>query len=544
MTTIHSYTNDQQLLDLPHKDLRRARAAALSMIPTTTGAATAVGEVLPELKGRLDGFAMRVPTPNVSVVDLAALVDKKTSAEEVNAALKEAADGPLKHILVLDRGARLDRLQGQPALVHRGRAVHESHGRRFRQGPLLVRQRVGLFESLRGPAADAGEKGHLRSGDLSKLSITDLDLAGKRVFVRVDFNVPLKDGRITDDTRIRASVPTIKYALDHGATVILASHLGRPKGKPSPQLSLRPIAERAAELVGRPVRFAEDCVGERASGAVAAAHAEHGVVLLENLRFHPEEEQNDPQFAAALASLADLYVDDAFGAAHRAHASVEGITHHVPRAAAGLLMEQELRYLGHVLEAPERPFVAILGGAKVSDKIEVIENLLGKVDRLLIGGAMAYTFFKARGLPVGKSLVEDDKLDAAKRIEDRVARADDLVRAADRSRRRRTCGRERAARGAADWRRQDRRSARPGHRAGDDRGVSGVDCPREHRRLERPDGRLRNRRVCGGHQRRRAGRGGGEGHDDRRRRRLDCRREEGGHRRSDYAHLDRRRGVA
>ena len=249
-----------------------------------------------------------------------------------------------------------------------------------------------------------------------KLSIRDLDLAGRRVFIRVDFNVPLKEGVIGDDTRIRASLPTVKYALDHGATVVLASHLGRPKGKPAPQYSLEPVATRLSELLGKPVRFADDCIGEAASRAVAQA-GQGDVVLLENLRFHPEEEKNDPQFAAALASLADLYVDDAFGAAHRAHASVAAITKCLPRAAAGLLMEQELKYLGHVLEAPERPFVAILGGAKVSDKIEVIQNMLGKVDRLLIGGAMAYTFFKSRGVPVGKSLVEDDKLDAARAIE-------------------------------------------------------------------------------------------------------------------------------
>jgi phosphoglycerate kinase len=256
---------------------------------------------------------------------------------------------------------------------------------------------------------------------LAKLSIRDLDLAGQRVFIRVDFNVPLKAGVIGDDTRIRASLPTIQYALDHGATVVLASHLGRPKGKPNPEMSLRPIADRAAQLLGRPVRFADECIGERAVEAVRTAHAEHGVVLLENLRFHPEEEKNDPAFSQALAALADLYVNDAFGAAHRAHASVEGITRFVPRAAAGLLMEQELKYLGHALESPERPFVAILGGAKVSDKIEVIDNLLGKVDRLLVGGAMAYTFFKARGIAVGTSLVEDDKLDHARRIEERAA---------------------------------------------------------------------------------------------------------------------------
>jgi phosphoglycerate kinase len=252
---------------------------------------------------------------------------------------------------------------------------------------------------------------------MPKLSIRDLDLRGKRVFIRVDFNVPVKDGVIGDDTRIRSSLPTIEYALDKGALVILASHLGRPKGNVAPEFSLRPIAERLGQLLGRPVAFAGDCIGDAAARAVEGARKAGGVVLLENLRFHAEEEKNDAQFAKALAANADEYVNDAFGAAHRAHASVEAITHHVPRAAAGLLMEQELRYLGHAIESPDRPFVTILGGAKVSDKIEVIENLLKKVDRLIIGGAMAYTFFKARGLPIGRSLVEDDKLDAARRVE-------------------------------------------------------------------------------------------------------------------------------
>jgi phosphoglycerate kinase len=252
---------------------------------------------------------------------------------------------------------------------------------------------------------------------VAKLTIQDLDLVRKRVFIRVDFNVPLKDGRISDDTRIRASMPTIEYAMAHGATIVLASHLGRPKGKPSPQLSLRPVAEYLSKLLGKPVAFAEDCIGDPATKLVNDTYKSGGgIVLLENLRFHPEEEKNDPAFAKSLASLADLYVDDAFGAAHRAHASVEGITHFVKLAAAGLLMEQELRYLGHALESPERPFVTILGGAKVSDKLEVIQNLLGKVDRLLVGGAMAYTFLKSRGVPVGRSLVEDDKLDAARAI--------------------------------------------------------------------------------------------------------------------------------
>jgi phosphoglycerate kinase len=250
-----------------------------------------------------------------------------------------------------------------------------------------------------------------------KYSITDLDVKGRRVFVRVDFNVPIKAGAITDETRITSSLPTIEHALAQGATVVLASHLGRPKGKRNPEYTLQPVATRLGELLKREVHFASDCIGEPAQQAVAKAHAGSNVALLENLRFHPEEEKNDEGFARALAALADVYVNDAFGAAHRAHASVAAMVPHFgTNAAAGLLMEKELRYLGMALGDPERPFVGILGGAKVSDKIEVIENLLSKVDQLLIGGAMAYTFFRALGLPTGKSLVEEDKLDAARDI--------------------------------------------------------------------------------------------------------------------------------
>src|SRR5919205_1651045 len=256
---------------------------------------------------------------------------------------------------------------------------------------------------------------------MSKLSIKDLDLKDRRVFVRVDFNVPGKEGKVGDDTRIRAAVPTVEYATRQGARVVLASHLGRPKGERVEKYSLRPVAEHLSEVLGRPVAFAEDCVGEAAESA-AAQLKDGEVLLLENLRFHKEEEKNDDGFAAQLAKLSDgLYVNDAFGTAHRAHASTAGITKYVDKAAAGLLMEKELEYLGRALNNPERPFVSILGGAKVSDKIPVINSLISRrVDKILIGGAMAYTFFKAEGFTVGKSLVEDDMLDTARQIKQRA----------------------------------------------------------------------------------------------------------------------------
>ncbi len=248
----------------------------------------------------------------------------------------------------------------------------------------------------------------------NKKLITDVDVQGKRVLVRVDFNVPIKDGKVSDDTRIQAALPTINYLLDHGAACILCSHLGRPKEGPEPKYSMRPTAEHLAGLLGKPVSFAEDCIGPLANDA-AAKLKPGDVLVLENTRFHKGETKNDPDVARQLASLADLYVNDAFGSAHRAHASTEGVTHYLP-SVGGFLMEKEIRYLGQVITEPDQPFVAILGGAKVSDKIGVIRNLLQKADHVLIGGGMANTFFKAQGYPVGDSLVEEDALETAKEL--------------------------------------------------------------------------------------------------------------------------------
>lgn len=248
----------------------------------------------------------------------------------------------------------------------------------------------------------------------NKKSITDIDVKGKRVLVRVDYNVPINDGKVVDDTRIVAAMPTVNYLLDHGAAVILCSHLGRPKGGPDQKFSLRPVAAHLSGLLGKPVAFADDCVGPVAEAASKALKPGE-VLLLENTRFHPEEEKNDPELAKKMASLADIYVNDAFGSAHRAHASTEGVAHYLP-AVAGFLMEKEIQYLGQAIANPKRPFVAILGGAKISDKIGVIRNLLTKADLILIGGGMANTFFKAQGYPIGVSLCEDEALDTARQL--------------------------------------------------------------------------------------------------------------------------------
>jgi phosphoglycerate kinase len=249
---------------------------------------------------------------------------------------------------------------------------------------------------------------------MNKLSIRDLQMSGKRVFIRVDFNVPMDSGKVEDDTRIRETLPTLRLAIERGARLVLASHLGRPKGKVDPKYTLAPVAAELRELLGKPVEFANDCVGAD-SEAKSKALRDGEVLLLENVRYHPEEDANDAEFSRKLSQLCDqLFVCDAFGSAHRAHASVVGITKFVRQAAAGLLMEKELTYLGKAVSNPDRPFVAVLGGAKVSDKIEVVQNLMKLSDAMLIGGAMAYTFLKSQGLPVGKSLVENDKLGLAR----------------------------------------------------------------------------------------------------------------------------------
>jgi phosphoglycerate kinase len=250
---------------------------------------------------------------------------------------------------------------------------------------------------------------------MNKLTIEDIDLKGKRVLMRVDFNVPLEGGRVANDTRIRAALPTINYIINAGGKLILMSHLGRPKGKRLPEMSLKPCVTVLNSLLGKNVRFADDCIGEAAEKAVASL-GEGDILLLENLRFHQEETDNDPEFAAKLAKLGDVYVNDAFGTAHRAHASTEGITHYLDQCAAGFLMMKELTYLGGVMADPQKPFVAILGGAKISGKIDILSNLLPRVDKIIIGGGMTYTFFKAQGKQIGKSLLEEDKISLAREL--------------------------------------------------------------------------------------------------------------------------------
>ena len=420
MNTIHSYTNDQNILDVAHKDPRRARSAGQNIIPTTTGAAKALALVIPDLKGKFDGFSLRVPTPTVSVVDFTADV---APADLGRGAQRRVPDGRRRpargHPRRLRRAARVDGLQGRQPQLDRRRRIDHGARRDDGQGHRLVRQRVGLQLPRRGPHRVRRRSPARHRMTMDKLTVRDADVAGKRVFVRVDFNVPLADGKVTDDSRIRASIPTINLLLAAGASVILASHLGRPDGKVQDGLRLRPVGQRLTELLRRNVPVTGDALGLGTEDAVKRLRPGE-VLLLENLRFHAEEEANDPVFAAALAAYADVFVNDAFGTAHRAHASTVGIAKLLP-AYAGLLMEREIEMLSKLLDAPERPFAAILGGAKVSDKIKVIDNLLTRVDMLVLGGGMANTFLLAQGKAVGKSLAEPDRADDARRILSRAA---------------------------------------------------------------------------------------------------------------------------
>ncbi len=380
---------------------------------------------------------------------------------------------------------------------------------------------------------------------MKKLSIRDLGLGGKRVFIRVDFNVPLDGSKVADDTRIRETLPTLRLAMDRGARLVLASHLGRPKGKPDPKYSLMPVANCLKELLGKPVEFSSDCVGP-AAVSKSEALRDGEVLLLENVRFHPEEEANDPGFSKQLAGLCDeIFVCDAFGSAHRAHASVVGITKFVRQAAAGLLMEKELAYLGKAISNPERPFVAVLGGAKVSDKIEVVQNLMKLADAMLIGGAMAYTFLKSQGLPVGKSLVENDKLDLAHDLLDEARKTKfRLLLPVDH-----VLAESPDSAANQDFRHREYPRGLDGsrHRPQNDRAFQPGDRQSENDRLERParhvrKARIRSRHAC--HRPSRRCRHQSWRHIHRRRWRLCLRRRAIGSSRPDFAHLDGRRRFA
>ena len=455
MTTVHAYTNDQRILDLVHKDLRRARAAALNIIPTSTGAARAIGLVLPNLKGKFDGISLRVPTPTVSIVDFVALVSKPTTTAEMLDAFRAAANGPMQGILgVCEEPLVSMDFKGDPrssiidaasTQVLDGDFVKvmswydNEWGYSMPRGrPLQIPQRQGAL----GPSASQpwpGERVHLLArpflygqlvqpsfDKMNKKTIRDFDPRGKRVLVRVDFNVPIDEhGQITDDTRIRAALPTLNYLLERGASLILMSHLGRPKDAPDPKYSLAPVAHHLQSLLpDYRVRMATEVTGPGVDTLVKNM-GPGDIVMLENVRFTPGEKKGDPAYAAAIAALGDAYVNDAFGTSHRADGSMVAVPEAVRvkggAVVAGLLVEKEIEYLGNAVTNPQRPFVAILGGAKVSDKIAVINNLLTKVDALLIGGGMANTFLAAQGKEMGKSLVEADALDTAREL---LARSD------------------------------------------------------------------------------------------------------------------------
>ncbi len=533
MTTIHAYTQDQNLQDGPHKDLRRARAAALNIVPTSTGAAKAIGLVLPELKGKLDGYALRVPVPTGSATDLTVTLGSEVSAGRDQGRLPGRRRRCAEGLPDLHRGPdRVQRHRHRPVVLHLRRGADQGD-RQPGQGGRLVRQRMGLFQS-------AGRPGRLRRlqpvTPPEMRTVDDLirvGVRGRRVLVRCDLNVPLSGGdspTVTDDGRIRASLPVLVRLLEKGARVIVAAHLGRPKGAPEAKYSLRPVADRLAQLLGSPVRFALDTVGESARLLANELH-DGELLLLENVRFNPGETAKDPAeragFAKALASLTGgedeggAYVDDAFGAVHRAHASVYDVAELLPHYC-GDLVRREVEVLCQLTGedgAPARPYVVVLGGSKVSDKLAVISSLLPQVDRLLVGGGMCFTFLKAQGHEVGDSLLEDDQVETCRRLlaesGDKIVLPTDVVVAAEVSEDAQTAdGAGRCHPGRAEGPRHRPGVRRPLHR-GAGRGRHGV--------LERPDGRLR------GHPVRRRHPGGGRGDHpglraDRGRRRRLCRR--------------------
>ncbi len=504
MTTIHAYTADQNLQDNIHKDPRRARAAALNMVPTSTGAAKAIGLVLPELKGKLDGYAMRVPVPTGSATDLTFEAGRETSVEEVNAAIEKARRRPFPE--VLHRPAGLHRHRDRPGVVHLRRAADQGD-RQPGQGARLVRQRVGLLQPACRPDPARRQDPLTSVADFAALG----DVRGKRVLVRSDLNVPLdgpadQGGQITDDGRIRASLPTIRQLAEAGARVIVMAHLGRPKGAPDPAYSLAPVAARLSELLGQPVAFATDTVGDSARSVVDALE-DGQVALLENVRFNAGETSKDDAergaFADQLAALGDAFVSDGFGVVHRKQASVYDVAQRLPHAMGGLVAA-EIDVLERLTESPERPYVVVLGGSKVSDKLAVIDNLLGKADRLLIGGGMVFTFLKAQGHEVGTSLLEAGPgrhvsgVPPSRRGDRRRDRAADRHRGGCCVQRRR-----RARRGAR--RRDPQRPDGPRHRPRVGSGVRRRDQVGAHGVLERPDGCLRVPRLRGRHPCRRAG---------------------------------------
>ena len=417
MTTIHAYTATQKTVDGPSKkDWRGGRAAAINIIPSSTGAAKAVGEVLPQTKGKLTGMSFRVPVANVSVVDLTFRSEKETTIEEIDAALRRASETYLKGVLGVtdEQLVSTDFIHDDRASIYDAKATLENNLKgkgRFFKVVSWYDNEWGYSMRVVDLARLVVQKGVDAGDNIEVKGLGDASLSGKRVFMRVDFNVPMEAGKITDDFRISSALGSIQKVLAAGGRLVLASHLGRPAEKGYEQeFSLAPIATRLSELLKKPVRFVPDCVGEAAEKAVAELK-EGEVILLENLRFYPGEATNDEAFSKKLAALADVYVNDAFGTSHRDAASMTGVPRQLKGGVAGDLVKREVDVINRALKNPSRPFVAVLGGAKVSDKVFVVRNLLDLVDEVLIGGAMAYTFMKAAGIDVGGSKYETVVLD-------------------------------------------------------------------------------------------------------------------------------------